>query len=148
MTIQAIRVEGDPVLRLVCEPITDFSVAPALAQDLYDTAKAEHGGLRALGLAANQIGVSMRAILVGSNVYFNPEIIQKDGYSVMEEMCFSQPGRKMKKTRSKRVVVRYQTETGESKTCKAINMLAHVFQHEIDHLDGILMTDSKKKDVG
>ena len=141
MTVQQFRLRGNPVLELVAAEVTGFG--PELQQvieDMYDTAANGSPGLRALGLAAPQIGVSQRIILVGHDIYVNPVIIKRDGVSVMEEMCFSEPGVKVKIRRSKRITIKYQNREGISWKIKAQATTAHIFQHEIDHLDGVLMS--------
>ena len=142
MTIQQFRHRGDPILKLVAVEVTDFGPAlQQICQDMIDTAAKGVPGLKALGLAAPQIGVSQRIILVGRDIYVNPVICDRDGVSVMVESCFSEPGISRKIRRSKRIKVKYKYRDGVSKTIKAQATTAHIFQHEIDHLDGILMSE-------
>jgi peptide deformylase len=141
VTVQQFRLRGNPVLELVAAEVTDFgSGLQQVIEDMYDTAANGSPGLRALGLAAPQIGVSLRVILVGRDVYVNPVIVDRAGVSVMEEMCFSEPKVKCRIRRAKRIKVKYQDVEGNHKTIKAQATTAHIFQHEIDHLDGVLMS--------
>lgn len=143
MSVVPFRIKGDPILEAVAEAVTDFGITSpihGIAQDLVDTAANGSPGLKALGLAAPQIGYGVRMILVGHDVFVNPVVAKSEGVSVMEERCFSEPGKKFKIRRAKRVVVEYQDLAGATKRIKAQGGTAHVFLHEIDHLDGILMS--------
>jgi peptide deformylase len=99
-----------------------------------------------VGLAAPQIGMSRRFFVMdaGDKVrkVINPEILYF-GHSIveMEEGCISIPGIRKKVRRPKRIVVRYQNETGEIIEEELKNYPARVFQHEFDHLDGVLFVD-------
>jgi peptide deformylase len=147
MSLVQIRLYGDPVLRAKSEPVTEVEESTGkLAADLRDTVDHAQG----LGLAAPQIGVSSRVIVVvelGSNgdrkhhVVINPEIVSACGEDADEEGCLSIPGVYAKVKRPQSVVVKGLDPTGRGITIQARGLMAHAFAHEIDHLDGILFTD-------
>ena len=104
--------------------------------------------LGALGIAAPQVGLLWRiiAIKAGSvdpieRIMFNPQIIARDGKKKMTEGCLSLPGKSVIVKRSKRITVRYQDIEGNEITEKFSGLAARVILHEIDHLNGKLMTD-------
>jgi peptide deformylase len=99
-----------------------------------------------VGLASPQIGVSQRFFVMdaGGKVrkVINPEILSfGNSTAEMEEGCLSLPGISMRVRRSKRIAVRYQNETGETVREELKDYPARVFQHEFDHLNGILFVD-------
>jgi peptide deformylase len=121
------RVDG-PVVRLL--------------DDLAETMYAAPGA----GLAANQIGVALRAIVVkgDENQHYalvNPEVLRGEGTQVGYEACLSFPGWVGEVARHESVVVRGLNRRGKDVRIKATGFTARAFQHEIDHLDGILFTD-------
>ncbi|MCX6765885.1 MAG: peptide deformylase [Candidatus Moranbacteria bacterium] len=103
-----------------------------------------------LGLAAPQVGKSLRLCIVGEEkkvyVLINPSIKSCSRKKVfMEEGCLSFPGKFFLISRPEAVKVRYLDETGKKAKIKAQGLLARTLQHEIDHLDGILVIDRAKK---
>jgi peptide deformylase len=113
-----------------------------LVQDLIDTVKDAPGA----GLAAPQIGVPLRAIVTNVDdkiqVVLNPEIVEESDEEVLaEEGCLSIPGWYGPVKRKERVTVRGMSRTGKSVKIKTEGWEARAFQHEVDHLDGILFTD-------
>lgn len=101
---------------------------------------------RGVGLAAPQIGLSLRlAVMEVDNVVYsliNPEITSRSQVKIVsEEGCLSLPGEYFPVFRSETVTVRYQNEKGLPKKLRASGFLATVIQHEVDHLDGILIVD-------
>jgi peptide deformylase len=102
---------------------------------------------RGLGLAGPQVGYGKRLICVnatpgspeGERVYINPEIAGREGEATAEEGCLSLPGVNGKVTRAAKVTVRATDLHGEPVTVYADGLLARVLQHEIDHLDGVLI---------
>ena len=108
-----------------------------------DTMFAENG----VGLAANQVGVSLRICVIGIpeedvRVLINPEIVVRRGEVEMDEGCLSIPGYRGKVLRALHVRVRAQDRDGAPIKIKAEdNLLAQALQHEIDHLNGILYID-------
>lgn len=137
------------MLSRTCEPVTVFDEKlKKLVQDMAETMYGADG----VGLAAPQVGVPKRIIVVdaaetleqrGKKYLFlvNPELIDAHGQVEFEEGCLSIPNVSLLLTRSSRVVVRGQTPDGEPIDVSATGLLAIVLQHEIDHLDGILIWD-------
>ena len=125
-----------------------------LLDDMLETMRAAPG----VGLAAPQIGVSQRVIVVEypedeedpentKRVYqlVNPEIIKQKGEEVGQEGCLSMPGMAADVNRATYVLVRAQDRDGKEVRIKAYDWLARIFQHEIDHTLGVLMTDKAEQ---
>jgi peptide deformylase len=145
-----LRYYGDPILREVCQPVTEFDDRLAEeAKEMIETMHRERG----IGLAAPQVGMSKRLIVVvrmkdtedvdaEAFALVNPEIIEKSKQTwEYEEGCLCIPGVVGKVVRPEDVVVRYQDLEGNELTIDANGMLARVLQHEIDHLNGRLFVD-------
>ncbi|WP_456441561.1 peptide deformylase [Caldithrix abyssi] len=142
-----IRYIGDPVLRKVAEPITEFDdKLKNFAEDLIDVMHVEDG----IGLAAPQIGVSRQIIAVDASeleenefprVFVNPQILEASGEWVVEEGCLSIPGVREEVTRPETILLKFQDVEGESFTQEFSGWLSRILQHEIDHLNGILFVD-------
>lgn len=133
---------GDPVLRETAKPVKAINDSILrLLDNLRDTLH-EYDGV---GLAAPQIGVSKRVIVVdnGEEYYelINPEIIKSEGREKAIEGCLSIPHLNGKVKRAARVTVKGLNREGEEQYIEANGLLARAFQHEIDHLDGILFVD-------
>lgn len=133
---------GDPVLREVAKEVP--KVTPNIVKllvNLADTLKAANG----VGLAAPQIGISKRVIVVdagnGLIELINPEIIAQEGQETDFEGCLSIPGKEGEVTRAKKVTVRGWNKNGETITVHGEDLQARALQHEIDHLNGILFVD-------
>lgn len=146
MAVYQIVVEGDEVLRLHAKQ-TD-KVTPnivKLLDNLRDTLLQSETGV---GLAAPQIGISKRAIVISfADDYYelvNPIIVSKEGQDIDTEGCLSLPGIIGEVTRADKVTVKGLNRDGEEVTIKAEGYLARILQHEIDHLDGILFIDRAK----
>lgn len=144
--IHAIRTHPDRVLRKVAGvvgPTTDE--IRLLCDDMVETMGAAHG----LGLAANQIGVSLRIITIeaGSEkesdplVLINPRIIRLEGEEAGEEGCLSIPGFYETVKRAKKAVVEGRSLDDREFTIECNGILARAVQHEVDHLNGILFID-------
>ena len=135
---------GDPILEKPGAPVTTFdSQLEELAEDMFASMYAAQG----IGLAAPQIGRSLRFAVVdvtgGKNpeakiVLANPEIIHSEGEVREEEGCLSIPGFRGYVIRPQFVTVKAQNVKGEWFEIRGENMLARAFCHEIDHLNGIL----------
>jgi peptide deformylase len=126
------------VLTSATQPVTDFG--PALEKLLEEMAEAMREA-KGIGIAANQVGEPLRVALVGreDGTFFeivNPRILERSGEVTYEEGCLSVPDVWEKVKRYERVKVRYQDKTGQWHEVAADGKLAHVFQHEVDHLDG------------
>lgn len=147
MAQRQIREVGDELLRKKSRKIevVDDKVRQLL-DDMYDTLKASNDGI---GLAAPQVGVLKRAIVIDlgeegdGKVYklVNPVITKAKGEQVCREGCLSVPGVLGDVVRPKEVTVEALDENGKEVKIKAKDLMAIVFSHEIDHLDGILFTD-------
>jgi peptide deformylase len=134
----------DPVLSLPGEPVTEFNAElRRLVADMFETTYASQG----IGLAAPQVGVSKRLTVIdlsmGKNpadkiVLINPEIISSAGKLYEEEGCLSFPDIREKVVRAAKVSIRAQDERGKWFEMDAEELLSRCFQHEIDHLNGIL----------
>ncbi|WP_054694661.1 peptide deformylase [Syntrophomonas palmitatica] len=129
-------------LRAKAQPVTKINAGVLRALDnMRDTLYAEDG----VGLAAPQIGISKRMILVdpGDNLLelINPVIIKSAGEKSAREGCLSIPGTVGMVKRALEVTVVGLNRQGEEVTIEASDLLARVLQHEIDHLDGILFID-------
>lgn len=151
MAVREILLMGDPVLRRKCKKVgrVDKSLQK-LMDDMIDTMHDANG----IGLAAPQVGVSLRIIVVeipGNMedepeagklfVLYNPEIVKSSGEHFPEEGCLSIPGYVGDVRRAVNVVVTGKDRNGIDRRIRASGQLAHVFQHEIDHVDGILFVD-------
>lgn len=142
MTVRSIRKEGDPILRKVAKPVESFDrELRELATDMIQTAIRHRG----LGLAAPQVGRSLRLIVVTvpgrTLVLCNPSINRLSGQQASREGCLSVPGDGTVVGRAASVLYEYQDLDGRLVGSKAGGLLAAVLQHEVDHLDGILFTD-------
>ena len=143
MAVRPILGFEHPVLREKARKVTrvDTSVV-RLLDDLAETMYAAHGA----GLAANQIGVALRAIVVKGeeNQHYalvNPTLVKGEGSQMGGEACLSFPGWVGEVERYETVVVRGLNRKGKEVRVKASGFTARAFQHEIDNLDGILFTD-------
>lgn len=142
MTILVLMKSGDPVLSQKTEEF-DFKTPPTdpiqLAKDLYETMIENKG----LGLAAPQVGLSYRAFAmyaVPGIVCFNPRIVSfTEEQILMEEGCLSFPNLIIKIKRPRAIRARYTEPNGNVQTVQMDGMTARVYQHELDHLDGIIM---------
>jgi peptide deformylase len=149
MAERAIRRWGDPILRTACDPVTVFDESlAALCRDLLDTVTAREG--RA-GLAANQIGVGLRAfswfVNGRSGVVVNPRIVALEGEQTDGEGCLSLPGLWFPLRRSEFAAVEGVDETGAPIAVEGSGLLARCLQHECGHLDGQLYVDLLEGDV-
>ncbi len=144
MAILPIVVYPDPRLRKKAKEIENPKdpVVRELILDMLETMKKNNG----LGLAAPQVGKSVRLCAVKferkTYILVNPKIKSKSwSKEVAEEGCLSFPGQFIPVKRSKKVKVIAQDKTGKKISITAKGLLARAFQHEIDHLDGILYID-------
>jgi peptide deformylase len=134
----------EPVLQQPGEPVTEFNAElRKFAADMFETMYASQG----IGLAAQQVGVAKRLAVIdlscGKNpdekiVLVNPEIIQREGKQYEEEGCLSFPEIREKVQRALTVRVRAQDLDGKWFELDGDELLSRCFQHEIDHLDGML----------
>lgn len=152
--IYRIRMYGDPVLHeraLPIEAITeeDHQIAKKMLATMYSNPIG-------IGLAATQVGILRRLIVIDIDrdnpdnapiVLINPEILEQEGESVIEEGCLSIPELKAEVKRPEKIIVSARTLDDEEIIIEDESLLARVLQHEIDHLNGILFIDhlSRKK---
>ena len=135
---------GDPVLEAPGKPVEKFGEElQALVADMFESMYAAQG----VGLAAPQIGISLRLAVIdvtnGKNpeakiICANPEIIHAEGEQREEEGCLSLPGFRGYVARPQYVTIRAQDGTGAEFQMRGEQLLARAFCHEIDHLNGIL----------
>ena len=142
-----VRLFGDPVLKQRAREVEDFDGSlAALVEAMYETMYEAVG----VGLAAPQIGVQRRIFTYdvgeGPHAVVNPEIVDASGEWVFNEGCLSVPGLHFEITRPKLVTLRGLAVDGSKIEIEADEMLARVFQHEIDHLDGVLLLDRLEPD--
>ena len=138
------------ILKKKTRPVTEFndetfqSLLKNMAETMY--------GAPGVGLAANQVAVSLRAAVIDTTwkeedgnkelrIFINPEIVEKQDPFKFEEGCLSLPGVSATINRFKKVTVKYYDPAGKKKTLKAEGLLAIALQHETDHLDGKLYID-------
>lgn len=137
----------DPVLAKKGEPITVFDdKLKTLVDDMFESMYEAQG----IGLAAPQIGISQRLAIIDTSfrkkpedkiVLINPEIIEREGSQYEEEGCLSLPDIRDKVKRAAKVKVRAQDANGKWFEMEGEELLSRAFQHEIDHLDGVLFID-------
>lgn len=150
----------DPVLLKKADPVADINGDLQKRIDqMIETLYAAPG----LGLAAPQVGDSVRLFVYdmsvqdeasdrrkGPIVVINPEIVAMEGEEISEEGCLSIPGYQEKVKRAYRVQLKGLDRDGKEIRLEGEGLLARLFQHEIDHIDGIMMVDrfsSLKKDI-
>jgi peptide deformylase len=138
-----IRTLGDPVLRQPSKPVERFDRAlRRLVEEMTETMYAANG----VGLAAPQVGVSARVFTyddgeTGPSILANPELTLLDGEVLHDEGCLSIPGPYHPTARTARVRVTGQDVRGRPIEVEAEGLLARIFQHETDHLNGVLYID-------
>jgi len=152
MSILHIIKYPDPFLKTVAEPVKEVGPeVKKLISDMIDTMY----GARGIGLAAVQVGVAKRVVVLdvpdddeetrqkGKNLIalVNPEITSAEGTMVYEEGCLSVPGYTADVTRAEKITVKALNADGEEVELSAEGLPAVAIQHEIDHLDGYLFID-------
>ncbi len=142
MSLREVITYPHPLLRKRSQPVKAVNnEVLRLIEDMADTMYAQRG----VGLAAVQIGVHQRVITIdvgeGLLAMINPEVLERSGETQMEEGCLCLPRVIVEVERSERVTVRGLNEKGEEVTLPAEGLLARALQHEIEHLDGILIVD-------
>ncbi|MFP5353233.1 MAG: peptide deformylase [Actinomycetota bacterium] len=149
MSVRPVLRIPERVLKVSAEPVGD-ALDAALAEDLVDTMRASPA---CVGLAAPQIGVSRRAFALdvsshpkattvhGLVVMFDPVIVESTGRQVGREGCMSVPDLTANVARATQIVVQGRSPAGETLVIATDGFEARAFQHEIDHLDGLLILD-------
>ncbi|CAB4896731.1 unannotated protein [freshwater metagenome] len=143
-----IRTFGDPVLKTPAAAVGEIDGKVArLVHDMFDTLYASDNGI---GLAAPQIGVQKQIFVWEIDgeemVVINPEIVESSGEWVYEEGCLSIPGLHVEMLRPNAVLMRGRDLDGNEIEIEADELLGRLFQHELDHLNGILMFDRMTPD--
>lgn len=138
----AIRIVGDPVLRQRAEEVTEIDGRLVkLCEDMLETMYEAPG----LGLAAPQVGVQKRFFVYdigdGPDVLINPVVSESDGEWEYHEGCLSVPGMSFEIVRPKQVSVTGVDLEGNEVAFEADELFARLIQHELDHLDGVLLLD-------
>lgn len=147
MAIRPILLYGAPTLRQKARSVTAVDGAlQQLIDDLVETMYAAPG----VGLAANQVGVLQRVIVMNPTeereparllALINPEIVLAEGEMVGEEGCLSIPDVREDVTRHRRVIVKAIGRDEKPLEIEAVDLFSRILQHEIDHLDGVLFID-------
>jgi len=141
-----IRLYGDPVLRMKCREVSSEDIHGDISLWVNMMVKTMYEN-KGIGLAAPQIGLPKRIIVadIGSRegliVLINPMILSSEGKEIMEEGCLSLPGIHLDVKRAAKIFVKGLDEKGLDIELELSGLLARVVQHEIDHLDGILIID-------
>lgn len=143
MAIRKIVTQGDPMLTKRCRPVTDFN---GRLHQLLDDMKDTLGEAQGAGLAAPQVGVLRRAVIVVNDSdemleLINPEILSQSGEQTGPEGCLSVPGKWGMVTRPYCVKVRAQDRFGNWFEVEGEELTARCFCHEIEHLDGHLYVE-------
>jgi peptide deformylase len=137
-----IRLYGDPVLRKMAKPVHKITQFHRDSLSQMVRLMYENSGV---GLAAPQVGISESMIVVDVNTglykLINPKITKKEGSQKLEEGCLSIPDIRIKLKRAKKILLEALDEQGRPVSLEARDLLACVFQHEIDHLSGKLIVD-------
>ena len=138
---------GHPTLRKIAKPVEKFDQnLEKLVLDMVETMRLNDG----IGLAAPQVNVSKRLFVIDKKLineeweaeaYINPKIIKADGSNILEEGCLSIPNIRADVDRPFKIEAEYQTLKGEKVREEIDDLLARVFQHEFDHLEGVLFVD-------
>ena len=138
-----IRTLGDPVLKSLSKPVERFDEALRhLVEDMFATMYDAPG----VGLAAPQVGISLKLFVFDDGVtgpmfMANPELVSAEGELLEEEGCLSIPGPFYPTRRSAKIVCRGQDLYGKPYEMGGEGLLARIFQHETDHLEGTLFID-------
>jgi peptide deformylase len=146
----SIRLVGDPGLKQKADEVTDIDGRLVrLAEDMIATMREAPG----IGLAAPQVGVQRRLFVyelqdeTGPHVIVNPTISESRGEWTYEEGCLSVPGLAWEIVRPKEVHLSGYDLDGNEVSIEADELMARLFQHELDHLDGVLLLERLDKDT-
>ena len=143
MAIIPIRVAPDPVLQQRAKRVRSIdSSIHKLINDMLETMHSAPG----VGLAAPQVGIPLRVIVIGlpdqeDIALINPEIVRRKGERLLNEGCLSVPGYAGEVKRAETVTVKGRDQNGKEIRIKADELLAQALEHEIDHINGVLYID-------
>lgn len=139
----------NPILRRKCIPVEVVdSEVRRLAKELRELMGVKHRGLILIGVTAPQVGVPIRLFVYRVNPYsdvpdirtvINPEVVYAKDKAKLEETCLSIPGKKYLVDRYRLVKIRGMGLDGRYHSFKGRGLVAQTFQHEINHLDGVLI---------
>ncbi len=154
--VRSILTYGHPILRKATQPVADLNGdMDRLIDDMVETMYAAPG----VGLAANQVGSLHRVFVANPSedhdpsqllVLINPTLVESEGEMIAEEGCLSIPDLREEVRRTRRVLVRGLDRSGRPVEIEGQDLLARIFQHELDHLNGVLFVDrlsSAKRDI-
>jgi peptide deformylase len=139
--------EPDPILRKVSKKVSELELKMPLTQQLIDDMFETMYDAPGIGLAAPQVGIAKRIIVVhvgeddGPYAIINPVLTDFEGEAVATEGCLSIPGKIGDVTRAEKCTVTGLDRKGKKFRLEAEGLLARCFQHEVDHLDGVLILD-------
>ena len=145
--VRRIVTEPDPILRKVAKKVTELELRMPLTQQLIDDMIETMHAAPGIGLAAPQVGIGKRIIVVhvgdegGPYAVVNPVIDELEGEAVATEGCLSIPGIVGDVKRAERCTIAGLDRKGHKFRLQAEGLVARCFQHEVDHLDGVLITD-------
>lgn len=148
MSAYRIRIVGDPVLRQTATEVEDIDAAFVRTTEEMAIAMYEAPGI---GLAAPQVGIARRFFVydhdqTGPKTLINPVVAESDGEWDYEEGCLSVPGLYFEITRPKTILVRGRDIDGNDVEIEADELFSRLIQHELDHLDGVLLLDHLEAD--
>ena len=145
MAVLQIRTLPDPVLRQKAKHVG--VIGPSVKKLIKDMLETMHAVPGRAGLAAPQVGVSLRVIVIGipeegdDVVLINPEIVKTKGERILQEGCLSVPGYFGEIKRAEKVTAKGKKPDGTEIRIRAEGLLAEALEHEVDHLNGILYID-------
>jgi peptide deformylase len=143
MAVLKIRIYPDPVLRKKARKVTSIDASVhKIIDNMIETLQESSG----IGLAANQVGVPLRIVVIQmpdeeALVLINPEVVETKGERTVVEGCLSVPGYQAEICRAETVKVRAKGRHGRVIRRKASDLLAQAIQHEVDHLNGVIYID-------
>jgi peptide deformylase len=144
MAVLPIRVVPDPVLRRKAKKVG--IIGPSVKKLVADMRQTLHAEPGRAGLAAPQVGVSLRVVVIGlpdeeDIVLINPEIVRRKGERMVTEGCLSIPGYVAEIRRAEAVTAKGLDQSGRGVRIKGEELLAQALEHEVDHLNGVLYVD-------
>ena len=145
--VRRIVADPDPILHKVAKKVSDLELKMPLTQQLIDDMLETMHAAPGIGLAAPQVGIGKRIIVVhigeesGPYAVINPVLSNFEGEAVATEGCLSIPGIVGDVTRAEKCTITGVDRKGRKFELEAEGLVARCFQHEVDHLDGVLITD-------
>ena len=142
MALLEIKKAGDTVLKEICQPVAKIdNKIRRLLDDMAETMYEANG----VGLAAPQVGITSRIVVIdvgdGLLELINPVIVEREGTTIDTEGCVSIPDIFGEVERSSKVTVEFTNRRNKKQQITGEGLLARCFQHELDHLDGVLFID-------